>query len=323
MLAAARDEAYRARLVAVADAVEHGELAAAEAADLERVLELGLQAGRIRAIYGAGGEQAALRLFRRLPARRRADRERALRLRGAGDAQRPAARLVPDRARSAPACTGSRSSPAAPRSRSGSTGSGVQLASIERLSDAEKRHYIACIDLDDRSVLVVGAGRVALEKVRGLLDCGAAVTVVAPEVSPEVARAPGRGAATRVSALRPRRPLSSSSRRRPTRPSTRPSSRDAEARSLLCNVVDVPELCSFILPALHRQDPITVSVSTGGASPALAQRLRDEIARDRAAGACGARRPTARAAPLGEAAPARPTRPGATTSPASCAEELG
>lgn len=67
VLAAARDEAYRARLVAVADAVEQGQLGAPEAADLERVLELGLQAGRIRAIYGAGGEQAALRLFRRLP----------------------------------------------------------------------------------------------------------------------------------------------------------------------------------------------------------------------------------------------------------------
>ena len=54
--------------------------------------------------------------------------------------------------------------------------------------------------------------------------------------------------------------------------------RDAESRALLCNVVDVPELCSFILPALHREDPITIAVSTGGASPVLAQRLRDEIA---------------------------------------------
>ena len=54
--------------------------------------------------------------------------------------------------------------------------------------------------------------------------------------------------------------------------------RDAEARCLLCNVVDVPELCSFILPAVHRHEPIAVAVSTGGASPALAQHLRDRIA---------------------------------------------
>ena len=54
--------------------------------------------------------------------------------------------------------------------------------------------------------------------------------------------------------------------------------RDAEARALLCNVVDVPELCSFILPAVHRHEPIAVAVSTGGASPALAQHLRDQIA---------------------------------------------
>ena len=67
VLSAARDEAYRARLTTLADSVEAGELAAEEAAELERVLELGLQAGRIRAVYGAGGEQAALRLFRRLP----------------------------------------------------------------------------------------------------------------------------------------------------------------------------------------------------------------------------------------------------------------
>jgi siroheme synthase-like protein len=47
---------------------------------------------------------------------------------------------------------------------------------------------------------------------------------------------------------------------------------------MLCNVVDVPELCSFILPAVHRVDPIAVAISTGGASPALAQRLRDDVA---------------------------------------------
>jgi hypothetical protein len=68
VLAAARDEDYRERLHALVASVGDGELPREDAAELERVLELGLQTGRIRAIYGPGGEQAALRLFRRLPA---------------------------------------------------------------------------------------------------------------------------------------------------------------------------------------------------------------------------------------------------------------
>jgi siroheme synthase-like protein len=53
---------------------------------------------------------------------------------------------------------------------------------------------------------------------------------------------------------------------------------DAGERRIFCNVADVPELCSFILPALHRRGPITLAVSTAGASPALAQWLRDKFA---------------------------------------------
>jgi siroheme synthase-like protein len=136
---------------------------------------------------------------------------------------------------------------------------------------------MACIDLTRRAVLVVGAGRVGLEKVEGLLAAGAAVTVVAPQVVPELAELPieiiHRGyrtddldgkflvvAATATTSV------------------NRRVFRDAEAMALLCNVVDVPELCSFILPAVHRHEPIAVAVSTGGASPALAQHLRDQIA---------------------------------------------
>jgi precorrin-2 dehydrogenase / sirohydrochlorin ferrochelatase len=136
---------------------------------------------------------------------------------------------------------------------------------------------MACIDLTDRQVLVVGGGRIALEKVEGLLDCNARVTVVAPQIVPELERLPveliRRGYRTDdlVGSFLVVAATSTTSVNRRVY-------QDAEARSLLCNVVDVPELCSFILPAVHREGPIAVAISTGGASPALAQRLRDEIA---------------------------------------------
>ena|SRR5438105_1846862 len=67
VLAMARDDDYRARLAEVVAAIADGELPEEEALVLEELLELGLQSGRVRAVYGPGGEQAALRLYRRLP----------------------------------------------------------------------------------------------------------------------------------------------------------------------------------------------------------------------------------------------------------------
>jgi precorrin-2 dehydrogenase / sirohydrochlorin ferrochelatase len=140
-----------------------------------------------------------------------------------------------------------------------------------------KQYYMACLDLTGRSVLVVGGGSVAFEKIRGLLDCGARVTVVAPEATPELLCLP-------VEWLR-RTYHSSDLRGRflvvaatSSTPVNRRVFADAEARNVFCNVVDVPELCSLILPAVHREGPIAVAVSTGGASPALAQRIRDDVA---------------------------------------------
>jgi siroheme synthase-like protein len=141
----------------------------------------------------------------------------------------------------------------------------------------EKQYYMACLDIAGRHCLVVGGGKIAYEKIVGLVACGALVTVVAPKARPEVqalavelrqrayesADLEGQlfvVAATDIRELNER------------------VSQDAEARGMLCNVVDQPDLCSFILPAVHRNGPIAVAISTGGASPALAQRMRDEIA---------------------------------------------
>ena len=138
-------------------------------------------------------------------------------------------------------------------------------------------YYMACLDLTGRAVLVVGGGRVALEKIEGLLGAGASVTVVAPQILPELADLEltiiRRG--YRTTDLDGKFLVVAATA---TTSVNRRVFRDAESRALLCNVVDVPELCSFILPAIHRHEPIAVAVSTGGASPALAQHLRDQIA---------------------------------------------
>ncbi|HEY7605053.1 MAG TPA: bifunctional precorrin-2 dehydrogenase/sirohydrochlorin ferrochelatase [Gaiellaceae bacterium] len=140
----------------------------------------------------------------------------------------------------------------------------------------EKRYYLACLDLEGRRCLVVGGGMVGLEKAKGLLDCGAVVTVVAPRIEPELERLPVRWR---------RKPYETADldgnflvvAATPVRAVNARVSRDAEARSVPANVVDTPELCSFILPAVFRRDPIALAVSTGGASPALAKRLRDDL----------------------------------------------
>ena len=140
----------------------------------------------------------------------------------------------------------------------------------------DTRYYMACVDLRGRSVLVVGAGRVAVEKVHGLLDCEARVTVVAPRVLEELRRLPVRVVprAFEASDVDGHVLVLAATDDREV---NRAVSAAAAERATLCNVADDPELCSFILPALVRRDPIVVGVSTGGASPALAQRLRDDI----------------------------------------------
>jgi precorrin-2 dehydrogenase/sirohydrochlorin ferrochelatase len=54
---------------------------------------------------------------------------------------------------------------------------------------------------------------------------------------------------------------------------------DAERRAMLVNVVDVPPLCNFILPAIVRTGPLAIAISTAGASPALAKRIKREVAK--------------------------------------------
>jgi precorrin-2 dehydrogenase len=143
----------------------------------------------------------------------------------------------------------------------------------------ESNLYVACLNLKGRRALVVGAGSVGLEKINGLLTCGASVSVVAPDVHKEVEelfelgaielhrrgyRASDLDGCLLVVAATSDTDLNTS------------IYADAEARSMLINVVDVPDLCNFILPAILREGPLAVAISTSGASPALAKRMKRE-----------------------------------------------
>jgi len=121
-------------------------------------------------------------------------------------------------------------------------------------------YYMACLDLTGRRCVVVGEGDMADEKVAGLEACDAVVERVS-----RYRRRVLRGAFLVVAATA-------------DRALNERIFRDAEERAMFCNVADVPDLCNFILPAVHREGAIAVAVSTGGASPALAKRLRNEIA---------------------------------------------
>jgi siroheme synthase-like protein len=141
--------------------------------------------------------------------------------------------------------------------------------------------YIACLRLAGRPCVVVGGGDVGLEKVEGLLVCDAAVTLVAPDAHPELGRLAAEGSidwqrrAYRASDLDRAFLVIAATADTEVNIAVH---EDAEARTMLVNVVDVPPLCNFILPAIVRSGPLAIAISTAGASPALAKRMKREIA---------------------------------------------
>src|SRR3954468_10095365 len=125
--------------------------------------------------------------------------------------------------------------------------------------------YIACLKLTGRRCVVVGGGEIGLEKVEGLLASNGGVVLIAPEAVPELRALADEG--------------SIEWERREYRPEDLEGTfiaiaatnrtdvniaifEDAERRAMLVNVVDVPPLCNFILPAIVRTGPLAIAIST-------------------------------------------------------------
>jgi siroheme synthase-like protein len=141
--------------------------------------------------------------------------------------------------------------------------------------------YIACLRLSGRRCLVVGGGEIGLEKVEGLLACGGEVTLVAPDAVPELATLAAEGSISwERRAYAGAADLEGAFMVIAATDDTDANIgvyEDAERRAMLVNVVDVPPLCNFILPAIVRQGSMAIAISTQGASPALAKRMKREI----------------------------------------------
>src|SRR5436190_3897911 len=145
----------------------------------------------------------------------------------------------------------------------------------------ETPFYIACLKLKGGSGFVVGGGDIGLEKVEGLLACDADVTLIAPVAHPEL-----ESLATEGSIEWEKRAYAGVADLEGVFVAIAATDDsevnicvfdDAEQRAMLVNVVDVPPLCNFILPAIVRSGPLAIAISTAGASPALAKRMKREI----------------------------------------------
>jgi len=144
------------------------------------------------------------------------------------------------------------------------------------------KYYPVCLDVSGRRCVIIGGGEVAERKARRLMDCGAEVLMVSESLSPALQTMKAEGRLSHIRAEYSRDLIGGAflvigaTDRAEVNEAV---SRDARKQGILVNIVDDPGRCNFILPALYRRGDLLIAITTGGKSPALAKRLRKEMAR--------------------------------------------
>ena len=143
-------------------------------------------------------------------------------------------------------------------------------------------YYPIYIDIEDRSVLIVGGGTVCARKAETMMRYGARMTIVSPEITDEIAAWEQAGVLAVQRKMYAESDLEGASM---VIASTDDQcvnarvARDCRRRRIPVNVVDVTHLCEFIVPAIIEKGSIQIAVSTGGKSPAIARTLREDLQR--------------------------------------------
>ena len=142
------------------------------------------------------------------------------------------------------------------------------------------KYYPIMLDVRDRPAIVIGGDRLAAEKAANLAACGAKVTAISPEFGAELLDLAQRQQVTlRAKAYEPGDLAGAFVVVAATNDPQQIEAvwEETQERGQLVNIVDVPARCSFILPSILRRGQLTIAVSTEGASPGLAKRIRQQL----------------------------------------------
>jgi len=142
------------------------------------------------------------------------------------------------------------------------------------------QYFPIFLNLNDRDCLIVGGGQIAARKAASLLEAGARVTVVCPQLCDELVSLRDKGAIEHLDRLFEDQDIHGQAlaiAATDKRDINRYVSELANKQGIPVNVVDQPELCSFIVPSVINRSPVQVAISTGGASPVLARLLKSQL----------------------------------------------
>ncbi|ACV22193.1 siroheme synthase, N-terminal domain protein [Slackia heliotrinireducens DSM 20476] len=140
--------------------------------------------------------------------------------------------------------------------------------------------YPLFIYLEELDVVVIGAGRVAERKIETLLDCGATVTAIAPKATQTVLKLAEEGRISYIQRCYKHGDLEGAILAvvaTDNTPVNEAAYAEAVERHMLVNVVDVPHLCNCIVPSIMRRGKLQVAVSTAGAAPTVAKKIRRRL----------------------------------------------
>jgi precorrin-2 dehydrogenase/sirohydrochlorin ferrochelatase len=142
------------------------------------------------------------------------------------------------------------------------------------------KYYPVFLDIKGRNCVIVGGGEVALRKAERLLDCGAKVSIISPKLTPELTALKDKGLITHVASeysgdliVKAALIIGATDDEK----TNARISQDARAKGIPVNIVDDPQKCDFILPAIAQRGDLFMAIGTGGKSPALARHLREEL----------------------------------------------